>query len=227
MTRLLVSVRSANEAQIALEAGVDLIDLKEPRAGALGAVATATAAEALRCVAGRVPVSMAWGELLELPRRPAPAIPDGIRFVKLGLAGCAGRDEWPIFWRNAADALPSTCGVVAVVYADFEACGAPPPDAVLREAAAIDAQAVLVDTAVKNGRGLLDWWKPDAVRRLADEAKARGMLSVAGGALNSSTIRQVAVCGVDFVAVRGAACEGDRNGTISAARIAAIRGLLA
>jgi uncharacterized protein (UPF0264 family) len=223
MTRLLVSVRSASEALIAVDAGVDLIDLKEPGNGALGAVTTATAAEVVHTVGGRVPLSMALGELREGPKCH---VPEGMRWAKLGLAGCAQRDDWREAWRRAAALLPSTCGLVAVIYADFEASGAPPPEAVLREAESLEARAVLVDTAVKNGRGLLDWWTPEAVRRLADEAKRRGMLAVAGGALTPVTIPTVAACGVDYVAVRGAACEGDRSGTISAARIAAIRGLL-
>ncbi len=37
MTKLLVSVRSVDEAEMVLEAGVDLIDVKEPRSGSLGA----------------------------------------------------------------------------------------------------------------------------------------------------------------------------------------------
>jgi (5-formylfuran-3-yl)methyl phosphate synthase len=222
-TRLLVSVRSAAEAQIALDAGVDLIDLKEPRAGALGAVAPATAADVVRAIDGRTTLSMALGELRDRPRLPVPA---GIHWAKLGLAGCAGRDDWRRSWAEAAAQLPAGCGLVAVVYADFEACGAPPPDQVLREAELVGAKAVLVDTAVKNGRGLLDWWTADAVRRLAGDARALRMLSVAGGSLMAETIPQVAACGVDYVAVRGAACDGDRNGPISAARIAAIRRLL-
>ncbi|PPD52893.1 MAG: hypothetical protein CTY10_08930 [Methylotenera sp.] len=38
MTQLLVSVKSVEEALIALEAGVDIIDLKDPENGALGAL---------------------------------------------------------------------------------------------------------------------------------------------------------------------------------------------
>jgi uncharacterized protein (UPF0264 family) len=223
MTRLLVSVRSALEARIALDAGVDLIDLKEPRAGALGAVSASTAAEVLRTVAGRVPLSMALGEVLERSTLP---VPEGIRWAKLGLAGCAPRDDWRRAWSEAAAALPSTCGLVAVVYADFEACAAPPPEAVLLQAESLGAQAVLVDTAVKDGRGLLDWWTTDAVGRLASDANARGMLSVAGGSLSLETIEKVAACGVDYVAVRGAACEGNREGPVSGDRIAAIRARL-
>ena len=42
MTGLLVSVRDSSEAQAALKGGVDLIDIKEPRAGALGAASVGT-----------------------------------------------------------------------------------------------------------------------------------------------------------------------------------------
>ena len=64
MTGLLVSVRSAAEARIALEAGADLIDVKEPRRGALGAADPAVWKDVCRAVAGRVPVSVALGELV-------------------------------------------------------------------------------------------------------------------------------------------------------------------
>jgi uncharacterized protein (UPF0264 family) len=47
-TRLLVSVRSAAEARLAVAAGVDLIDIKEPRAGSLGAVSRETLHAILR-----------------------------------------------------------------------------------------------------------------------------------------------------------------------------------
>jgi uncharacterized protein (UPF0264 family) len=116
--------------------------------------------------------------------------------------------------------------LVAVVYADFEACDAPPPGAVLQCAVEVGARAVLVDTAVKNGRGLFDWLTPDALRRLAADVRSHGMLMVAGGSLTLETIPQAAGGGVDYVAVRGAACEGDRRGPLSADRIAAIRALL-
>ena len=53
MTRLLVSVRNVEEAQIAIAEGVDLIDVKEPSRGALGAADPVTLKAIARCVAGR------------------------------------------------------------------------------------------------------------------------------------------------------------------------------
>ena len=65
MTRLLVSVRSLDEARVALEAGVDLIDLKEPARGPLGAVDLEVVEAVSQFVASRVPTSTALGELID------------------------------------------------------------------------------------------------------------------------------------------------------------------
>ena len=55
MTRLLVSVRSAEEAADAVSAGADLIDVKEPSAGSLGAATPEVVAAVMEAVAGRRP----------------------------------------------------------------------------------------------------------------------------------------------------------------------------
>ena len=47
MTRVLVSVRDALEARIALDCGVDLIDVKEPLRGPLGAADAVAMADML------------------------------------------------------------------------------------------------------------------------------------------------------------------------------------
>ena len=65
MTRLLVSVRSADEALQAVAAGVDLVDVKEPSRGSLGRADWSQTLAILRAVAGRRPVSAALGELVD------------------------------------------------------------------------------------------------------------------------------------------------------------------
>ena len=73
MTALLVSVRSAAEAEAALAGGAALIDVKEPARGALGRADDAVIADVVRAVAGRAPVSAALGELRDGARRYRPA----------------------------------------------------------------------------------------------------------------------------------------------------------
>jgi uncharacterized protein (UPF0264 family) len=245
VTKLLVSVRDVEEARIAIEAGVDLVDLKEPNRGALGAVAMDVARDIvrLRDAAGdrrnTVPLSMALGELTDYFPRDASLgdsdfaaasqsfdLPAGIRFYKIGLAGCAQRKDWREQLEHFVRRTIRRSGFVAVAYADHEAVAAPSFDEVLAEAMRLGARAVLIDTAVKDGRTLLDHWSRDALHDAIREICRSHLLSVVGGGLQAELIPDVARCHPDYVAVRGAACLGGRDRKIDAERIAKLRALL-
>ncbi|MBV9124193.1 MAG: hypothetical protein JO112_12620, partial [Planctomycetes bacterium] len=73
MAGLLVSVRSAVEAEAALAGGATLIDVKEPAHGSLGRALDAILEEVVACVGGQCPVSAALGEL----REEAPPLAGG------------------------------------------------------------------------------------------------------------------------------------------------------
>ena len=62
MTQLLISVKNVKEAFIALDAGVDIIDLKDPSNGALGALDLITSANILQAIGGAAIVSTTAGE---------------------------------------------------------------------------------------------------------------------------------------------------------------------
>src|SRR5437016_5096196 len=99
MTQLLVSVRSAAEAEAALAGGAQVIDVKEPLRGALGRADDAAIAAVVEAVAGRCPVSAALGELRETCWTDVPPACDRLSFVKWGPAGYLGcedafRTEW-------------------------------------------------------------------------------------------------------------------------------------
>ncbi|MFM9834559.1 MAG: (5-formylfuran-3-yl)methyl phosphate synthase, partial [Methylophilaceae bacterium] len=55
--QLLISVKNSEEALIALHAGADVIDLKDPNIGALGALDLETTAQILKVLDGRATVS--------------------------------------------------------------------------------------------------------------------------------------------------------------------------
>src|SRR5688500_14284157 len=82
---LLVGVRSGEEAALALAGGADVIDVKEPRRGALGAADAEVWNEVAEEVRGRAMTSAALGELLSegVERRAASA--RSLDFVKIGL----------------------------------------------------------------------------------------------------------------------------------------------
>jgi uncharacterized protein (UPF0264 family) len=67
MTALLASVRDLAEATIVVDAGCDWLDLKEPRAGALGAVPLEIVREILRRYQGTLPISATIGDCWATP----------------------------------------------------------------------------------------------------------------------------------------------------------------
>ena len=201
MTKLLVSVRDAAEARAALDAGADLIDVKEPRRGPLGSADPTTIAAVLDAVAGRVPVSAALGELLDWHDTAAHDTLSGLAFAKFGLSSCAKQSSWEAAWRRAIGRLPRGVRGVAVVYADWQRAAAPTPQAVLANAEAVGCSAVLVDTFDKAGGSLLRHWSLAEVERFVSAAHTRGLLAVVAGGLDSMSVGQVATVQCDYVGV--------------------------
>ena len=214
MTGLLVSVRNGDEARLALAGGADLIDVKEPAYGSLGAAQPAVWQAVLAVVAGRLPTSVALGEL-----RQAPAPPDGQQLVgcdyaKVGLAGCRAWPTWPRRWAELFQQLPRSVTPVAVVYADWVAADAPAPAEVIEHAARSRCGAVLVDTYEKHRGDLFSHLTLAALSALVQGIRRHGLQVVLGGSLGPSSIRRALQAGPDYIAVRGAACEGPRTGVI-------------
>jgi len=222
---LLISVRSAAEAQIALAGGADVIDVKEPKRGSLGAADAAVVKAIVAVVAGRLPVSVAAGEILHGAEscRSNPNSVDGVSFVKFGLAGCSTRDDWAPRWRSAISRQPQCVQPVAVVYADWCASSAPAPDDVLRLAQAIGCPALVVDTWNKSRGTLFDHWPVAELCQFCDRVRAARLAVVLAGSLSCGDVDVAMECHPHLIAVRGAVCLGGRSGPISLARIRTLR----
>jgi len=216
--KLLVSVRDAQEARLALAAGVDLIDVKEPLRGSLGAADAHVIDEVIGLVAGRTPVSAAFGELADFSGAAFRGIA-GLSFFKIGLAGCARRQTWARDLAAAIGCAPTGALPVAVAYADWQTAHAPLPDEVLACAAELGCRALLVDTFSKHDGALTNHWPIAQIARFARAARDARLLLVLAGSLDADSIRQVLPLQPDYIAVRGAACRGGRSASLDAARL--------
>jgi uncharacterized protein (UPF0264 family) len=226
MTRLLVSVRNTQEARIALDAGVHLIDVKEPDRGPLGRADSSTIASVLRVVARRVPVSAALGELGDANQQPNLTVPPGITYAKIGLASWGKQEIWKSRLLEAFRQLHPAICPVAVAYADWQVCSAPPPKAILTCASRLGCRAILVDTFQKSSGGLLEKWPVEDLADYVASARSQRMLVVLAGSLTPRAISQVLAVEPDYVGVRGAVCRNGRSGILDAAPIREIRRLL-
>ncbi len=214
MSGLLVSVRSVDEARDALAGGARLVDVKEPSRGPLGAADAGVWGEVLSAVAGSVPTSVALGELYGDALLAQMDCLAGFDYAKVGLAGCHASEDWPQIWGSLLSQFPAGVTPVAVIYADWSAAQAPPPDSVVEHACRLRCGAVLLDTFDKTGGCLTHHLEADELSRLVDTIRDRNMLTVLGGSLGPGTIGGVMHLQPDYIAVRGAACRGTRTGTI-------------
>jgi uncharacterized protein (UPF0264 family) len=231
---LLVSVRSVAEALSALAGGADVIDVKEPNRGSLGAADDETISAIVRAVNGRAPVSAALGELvdlIELPNGdPARTLVDGVSLFKIGLARSATLDDWQTRWQHAVRLVSTSNSnpqAVAVVYADWRAAQSPSPRDVLRAAVQCRSPALLVDTWNKLGGTLFDHWPAGELQTFLAQVRSHDMSVVLAGSLTSQNATAAAQLAPDLVAVRTAACEGGRTGTVSEIRVRELKNAIA
>lgn len=225
MTQLLVSVRSAQEARDALAGGAAIIDVKEPSRGSLGRADSSVWREVATAVRGRVPVSAALGELTEFELQRGGAA-EVLQFAKVGLAGCAAMADWRERWATVVRSLPDGVFPVAVSYADWRNVEAPPPQKVIEAGRALGCAAWLMDTCDKQSGRLLSHVTLDELAGLIDLARARELKTVLAGSLTSEMIRRLLPLEPDYIAVRGAACSGCREGAIDRDRVGRLAALL-
>ena len=230
--RLLVSVVDVGEAREAAAAGADIVDVKNPGEGSLGAPSPAVIEGVRAAVPGGLPVSAAIGDMPNLPGTAAlaavGAARSGAAFVKVGLWGVSTEAEAVNLLRAVNDAVAAVSGtvVVAAAYADARRVAHAPlaPELLPRVARAAGVGVCLLDTAVKDGRGLLDWLSLDPLTSLVADAHGAGLQMALAGALRAEDLPVVRATGADIAGVRSAACsDGRRSGPLDAARVRALR----
>ncbi|HEX5633905.1 MAG TPA: (5-formylfuran-3-yl)methyl phosphate synthase [Gemmatimonadales bacterium] len=219
--RLLVSVRDVDEARLAVAAGADIVDVKEPTDGTLAPASPAVLAAIAAAVPADVPLGVALGEPADLASLSAllaaRAATLGGRpvYVKFVPSGNGARGCVSLVRELLPDAM-----VVVAGYAD--ACGTPAARRdFLRDACAAGADGALLDTRSKS-LGLLQVVPEAELGALIEESRARGAFLALAGSLDGPALARLALLGADVAGVRGAACEGGRAGALSAARVAAL-----
>jgi uncharacterized protein (UPF0264 family) len=240
MTRLLVSVRSLDEAFVAAAAGVDLIDVKEPTRGPLGKAAASVRRAIGQQLGSKYLLSAACGELRDFVARrvsegdkirdaqvefDSPDAWTNYRYAKIGLAGCANDPTWPAKWLTWRAALPTFVEPVLVCYADGERCGAPTYEVARVFATAHQIGMILFDTWDKHGPGLCELWQAAEFLRISQELHAAQIAFVLAGKLRLEDVSELRRFSASYLGIRGAVCnsgqqdEDRRCGILDAAKI--------
>jgi len=210
MTLFLASVRDKAEAGIALLAHADVIDLKEPANGALGALDRTTTTSIVSFVAGRVPVSATIGDSPMQPELICHAVMEkaicDVDYVKFGL-----------FPGGDPQGCLSALRLAALRVPDFDAVGA---------AGAMGAAGIMLDTADKGAGSLLAHLDRSGIARFVVHAKSHGLMVGVAGSLTADDVPELLSVAPDLIGFRGALCRGSRSATLDPEACADIRALI-
>lgn len=228
--KLLISVRNAEEALIAAECGVDIIDLKEPANGPLGCASPATVAEFSSAMALRdLQTSVAAGELIASPPSLPGSSDAAVHYVKCGTSGYADRGGWSgafrTDWQRWADRVVKQQAVpVPVFYADAESCRGLPPETIAANASSLGTEMVLIDTWEKRGGlTLLDCLSRQRLALIATALRELNVGLALAGSLSKDDIPLLSDVGAEVVGFRGAACIGrDRHQRLDTGQVEAL-----
>jgi len=222
MTRFLASVRDPAEAETVLAAGADIVDLKDPAHGALGAVAAGSIEACVTKIAGRAPVSATVGDLPMQPESVAQAVAAtaalGVDDVKLGLT--PGGDPDACFARLRT--LDISARLILVVFAD-----ALPAFDPLEAALRVGARGLMLDTAGKGQGALPDHMSLAAIGAFVEAARTAGLMAGLAGSLKASHVPPLLALKPDVIGFRGALCrDGLRNRGVDRQACRRIRALI-
>ncbi len=229
--RLMISVISAEEGREAIQGGAEILDVKNPAEGSLGAHPPGVIREVRDLASGSIEVSAAIGDMPNLPGTAAlaalGAATCGVDYVKVGLRGPRNEMEAVALLREVRLAVHGLrTSVIAAGYADFQRADTLNPECLPRLAALADVRGCLLDTAIKDGRTLFDFFKPEALRLLAEQAHAAGLLFGLAGALHERDLFVIRDLKADIVGIRTAACRNNqRSGPLDASRVRRLRRL--
>jgi uncharacterized protein (UPF0264 family) len=218
--RLLASVTSEAEARLAAVHGADIIDCKQPADGALGALPYDVVSAIRKAVPAHIPVSATIGDLPSDPERVGHAAramaATGCDIVKIGFF--PGGDARATIRLLGATLAPQT-QLVAVLLAD-----APFDPALVPALAEARFAGVMLDTATKDGRTLLDHRRPAELAHFVGVAQALGLMTGLAGSLRLQQIPELLALAPDVLGFRGALCRAsDRRAALDASALAAVR----
>lgn len=202
MTGMLASVANLQEALCVLSAQVDIIDLKQPAQGALGALGHDEVKHIVSQIQGGCPVSATIGDLpmqsdviFQAVIRMAVT---GVDYIKIGFF--PGGD-----WQDTIDILSGlTCRhrLIAVLFADTN-----PDLSIVPSLEQAGFTGVMLDTMDKKQGSLTHVFHLEKISQFVTLAKQHNLLCGLAGSLKLADIPLLLPYAPDYLGFRGALCD--------------------
>lgn len=203
MSKWLASVQSLTEAETLLPVLPDILDMKNPSQGALGALSVAAVSKIVTFINRRCQTSATIGDLpMQAGLISSSMInmaTSEVDYVKIGLFPDDNLQQCIIELADTVKKLSTP--IIAVIFADR-----PPTQDCLHLLKASGFYGVMVDTATKNGQHLLEHWDLLKLEEFVTSARKHELLCGLAGALRQQDIKALAPLGADYLGFRSALC---------------------
>ena len=207
---MLASVSSIEEAKLVQEVGVDIIDLKNPREGALGALDIEIVKKIVKEVDGVTPVSATIGDIPFQAEVLEPVIRrmmlTGVDIIKVGVFGkIDGMSELAMIRKLTQQGAR----IVLVIFAEeFD------EDYDYQKLSGYGLAGVMLDTMDKQSGSLREKLPASLLQEFVDSANKYNLLSGLAGSLTVKDIPSLLELKPDYLGFRGGLCQQGRRENI-------------
>lgn len=221
MTDFLASVNTVQEAKLAEHAGADIIDLKNPDTGALGALSVDQITAILNSLEQSTLTSATIGDVPFSANTVIPAVrqiaQSGVNYIKIGLF--PGGDFKYCLEALKREIKQHKLSLIAVIMADYRI-----DETWMSALADTGFHGVMLDTSNKSLGSLNTIISDQTLDSFILQAKQTGLYCGLAGSLTIHDIPQLIRKQPDYLGFRGALCEsGQRTAGIHRNQITAVR----
>jgi (5-formylfuran-3-yl)methyl phosphate synthase len=220
MSGMLASVNSIAEALIVQHAGVDIIDLKQPSHGALGALSVDDVTAIVRGIQHKTPVSATIGDMPMQPERVYTAVQamaaTGVDYVKIGFFP---EGDTRATLEKLKLLTQQGIALIAVLFADTAL-----DFSIIPALKQIGFKGVMLDTMDKKAGSLTQIMSLETLQHFVNMVNEQSLLCGLAGSLRQQDIVLLLPLKPDYLGFRGALCEQhNRVGQLNQQAIAMIK----
>lgn len=203
MNKMLASVNCLEEAIMAEQADVDIIDLKQPSLGALGALETELVSRIVNSTQLTKPISATVGDLPMQANTIFNAVEKmaatGVDYVKIGFFP---EGDWQPIIQQLKSLTRMNIKLIAVLFADQN----PDLDS-LQSFSQAGFSGVMLDTMNKQNGSLTQVMPLKEIQTFVENSKKYKLLCGLAGSLRLQDIASLKALQADYLGFRGALCS--------------------
>ncbi|MCK4475526.1 MAG: (5-formylfuran-3-yl)methyl phosphate synthase [Methanophagales archaeon] len=225
--KLLVSPKDVEEAKAVIRGNADIVDVKNPKEGSLGANFPWVIKSIKELVEEEkgdgVKISAAIGDFDYKPGTASlaalGAASAGAEYIKVGLFKIKTKQEAIDLLTGVVKAVKDfapTKKIVSAFYSDYKRINSISPFEIAAIGKEVNIDVAMVDTGVKDGRSTLEFLSEEELKTFISESKALGLETALAGSLKFEDIPAIKEIKPDILGVRGMVCGGNREDKVRA-----------